>query len=132
MNGAIFRDSDGHGEAVLECGHAESLHSDITRGYGTDAKGNRHCYDCCHASDLSTMKETGRIDAYLSGNRITNWPGRSLLTVQREWETSAGGFLSGHRITRVYALATDGSRWHGRGPGQGMYIRMRRYKAGAE
>jgi hypothetical protein len=32
---------------LLECGHAESPHSDFTRGYGTRADGSRHCYACC-------------------------------------------------------------------------------------
>ncbi len=113
---------------LLTCGHPESLHSDITRGYGKDASGDTYCYDCCTSRDLATMADTGRIDAYLSsdGNRITNWPGRVLATVTAEWETSAGGFARRTMITRVTARAADGSMWYGRGPGRGMYIRLRR------
>ena len=114
---------------MLDCGHPESDHSDFTRGYGKDAEGHRYCYDCCHARDLDSMARDGRIDAYLSsdGNSITNWPGNKLATVMQEYQTSAGGFARRTEITRVVARAADGSLWHGRGPGRGMYIRLRRY-----
>ncbi len=113
---------------ILDCGHVESPHSDITRGYGTDSAGKRHCYACCQKADLATMAETGRIAAYLSsdGKSITNWPGLPLMHVTAEWETSAGGFARRTQITRVRATAADGSKWYGRGPGRGMYIRMHR------
>jgi hypothetical protein len=113
---------------ILECGHVESPHSEYTTGYGTDAQGKRHCYNCCTALDLATMRDTGRIDAYLSsdGETITTWPGGILARVTSEREGSAGGFLRGVTVTRVDAIADDGSLWYGRGPGRGMYIRLRR------
>lgn len=115
---------------LLECGHPESAHLSITRGYGTDKDGKRSCYTCCQAGDIKTMQETGRIDAYLSSDSktITNWPGMPLARVTEAWETSAGGFKRGMNITRVRAIAADGTRWYGSGPGAGMYIRLRRAK----
>ena len=79
---------------VLECGHVESQHSEITRGYGTNSKGERHCYACCAEQDKTHMREHGKICLYLSTRtpdqdgqiarrdsfgkygdaRITNWP----------------------------------------------------------
>lgn len=114
---------------LLDCGHAESPHSDFTRGYGTDAHGKRHCYECCATQDRDYMNAHGEISAYLSsdGKHITTWPGSVLMRVTREWETSAGGFARNTRITRVWAIV-DGEYWHGRGPGRGMYIRMTRAK----
>lgn len=113
---------------LLECGHAESPHSDITRGYGTAEDGKRHCYDCCTAMDLASMKETGKIVAYISddGKTITNWPGRTLAYVTRLWETRHN---IGGKITHVWARAADGTWWHGKGPGKGMYIRLHRSKS---
>jgi len=115
---------------TLDCGHPESDHDPITSGYGIDHDGKRHCYACCHARELAYMAEHGRIDAYLScdGRAITMWPGLALARVTAEWETSAGGFARGTQVTRVRATAADGTRWYGRGPGRGMYIRLRRAK----
>lgn len=117
-------------DEVLDCGHVESPHSESTRGYGTDHEGKRHCYECCQAADLKAMADDGQLTAYLSsdGAKITGWPGFMLARVTREWQTSAGGFLSGHKVTRVWATAEDGSEWYGRGPGRGMYIRLHRAK----
>lgn len=114
---------------ILDCGHTESPHSVITRGYGTDRQGRKHCYACCHARDLAAMQETGKLDAYLSsdGRQITGWPGFApLLSITREWVTSAGGFAARTPITRVWAVDENGARWHGRGPGRGMYMRLTR------
>lgn len=116
---------------ILECGHVESPHASFTPGWGTDPETKkRYCYACCHKHDLEHMAKDGRINAYLSGDGLTisNWPGAPLAKVTREWVTSAGGFLSGHTITRIQAVAADGSRWYGRGPGRGMYICIRRAK----
>lgn len=113
---------------ILDCGHTASEHSTFTTGYGTDANGKRHCYDCCQERDTAYMRERGRIDAYLSsdGKTVTGWPGYALLTVTREWITSAGGFAACTPITRVWAADDAGTRWHGRGPGRGMYMRLTR------
>lgn len=65
---------------VLECGHAESPHSAFTRGYGTDARGDRHCYDCCAKRERLAMIETGRGTLYLvrgeARDELTDWPGK--------------------------------------------------------
>jgi hypothetical protein len=116
-------------ELALDCGHPESTHSSITRGYGT-CDGKRYCYDCCRERDLNYMHTHGKISAYLAGDgkTITTWPGLPLLTVTASWQTSAGGFAGDTTITRVQAIADDGSKWYGRGPGRGMYIRLRRAK----
>ena len=117
-------------EQLLDCGHPESPHSELTTGYGTDSDGRRHCYDCCLARDLAYMSEHGKLSAYLSGDgkSITTWPGGKLADVIDLWQTSAGGFLCGVKIARVRARSVSGEMWHGRGPGRGMYIRMTKTK----
>jgi hypothetical protein len=113
---------------LLDCGHPESDHSDFTTGYGKDAEGRKYCYACCTARDKDAMKADGQITAYLSsdGKTVTNWPGNTLATVMSEREGSAGGFAARTTVTRIWARAEDGSLWHGRGPGRGMYLRLRR------
>ena len=60
---------------LLDCGHPESEHSSITRGYGTMPDGTKHCYDCCANMDRESMIETGKATLYLADGKITNWPG---------------------------------------------------------
>lgn len=50
---------------LLDRGHPESEHSDITRGYGTMMDGTRHCYDCCAKMERDEMISTGRAMLYL-------------------------------------------------------------------
>lgn len=65
---------------LLECGHIPSPHGAHTTGYGTDADGNRHCYDCCAEYDREQMRKDGKAVLYLTlgadggGYCVTNWP----------------------------------------------------------
>jgi len=113
---------------LLDCGHEVSPHTEHTTGYGVDKDGRKLCYDCCARGDREYMAREGKITAYLSddGKRITTWSGNPLMTVSRESIGSAGGFARSAKITRVWAVDEQGNWWHGRGPGRGMYIRMRR------
>ena len=112
---------------TLECGHEESPHSDITRGYGRDDKGNRHCYTCCEKRDRESLKTETRLFAYLSKAidgtlEITAWPGWKLATVTtiKTHPTNFGGSLS-----RFWARDVFGQYWVGSSPGVGMYARLR-------
>lgn len=102
---------------LLECGHPESEHSSITRGYGTDDKGNRHCYDCCAKQDIDYMKQHGKISLYLTHNsntglwKVSNWP--SSLTFfpwhVKEWKASAfRGYID---AATAYFNGPDGYVW---------------------
>lgn len=69
---------------ICDCGHPESPHSSITRGYGIDEQGKTFCYACCADNDRKAMRETGRICLYLTGDKIrgyklTNWPGSFII-----------------------------------------------------
>lgn len=96
---------------LLDCGHAESKHSEITTGYGTDAQGKKHCYECCAERDKQTMRKTGRYTLYLDTKTrtVSNWPGSLKLAV---YHLSEGR----HNIARTRYDAYfmfEGSRWHG-------------------
>jgi len=65
---------------TLDCGHPESPHSDITRGYGIDLQGRKICYGCCAENDRAQMRKTGKACLYLTRNKVgahelSNWPG---------------------------------------------------------
>jgi len=69
---------------ICDCGHPESKHSDITRGFGTDANGKTHCYACCAERDKQAMRDDGRAALYLcEDNRLTNWPGSLVIHPHR-------------------------------------------------
>lgn len=109
---------------ILECGHPESPHFSFTRGYGKDANGNRHCYDCCAESDRQSMIDTGRGVLYLTirdeispaggnyGDKIgtlTNWPGS--LTFQTGRIRKGYHNIAGVRYD-TWFRGPDGHKWH--------------------
>lgn len=66
------------GKIMCDCGHMESDHSDITRGYGIDGEGKTHCVACCAEQTRQRMRDTGRITLYLEGEGpdrywLTDW-----------------------------------------------------------
>ena len=95
---------------TLECGHKESPHSDITRGYGTDADGKRQCYQCCADLDRAYMIEHGRIALYLTDKAITNWPASLSFPVLSR--TTGRHNIAGVRYD-VWFRGPDGATWHG-------------------
>lgn len=115
---------------LLECGHPESPHSDITRGYGTDSQGNRHCYACCAERDKQQMRDTGKICLYLTyesganmrtdngcnrfafgryfDGKLTNWPGSLSIPCRVR--------IGQHNIARTRYdvwFVFEGQEWHG-------------------
>lgn len=104
-----------HQFTPLDCGHMESPHSPITRGYGTDNNGKKLCYECCAEGDKQTMKETGKATLYFTqraGNGkayVTNWPGS--LSIPCAYVKKGR-----HNIARIrydYWFAFEGYWWHG-------------------
>lgn len=120
------------GSIVCDCGHRESDHSEITRGYGRDEQGRTHCYACCLERDLATMRDSApgdRFSAYVSsdGRRLTSWPGGELGTVElgapHPWTRRS---VFGER-RYLRAVDAHGNRWTGTGA-PGMYANLRRVK----
>lgn len=64
---------------------------------------------------------------YLKGGKVTNWGGLRLCTVTKR-SSGRSGFpdVTGRRTARVTVTARciDGHTYVGRGPGDGMYMRM--------
>ena len=94
---------------LLFCGHVESEHDPLTRGYGIDSAGNKHCYDCCLARDLGAMRRDKKAMLYLDDAKVTNWIGNLCIKI---------GTLkkSRHNIARVrydFWFVFDGHVWHG-------------------
>jgi len=115
------------GREMCDCGHLESEHSSFTRGYGRDSEGKTMCYACCTAADEKQLADTGKLCAYISrdGKHITNWPGSIIAAI-----TSSHVVNFGYCRDQVSfaAITPDGTHLVGRGPGKGMYCRVRRVK----
>ena len=111
---------------ILECGHPESPHSDFTRGYGKDANGDRHCYECCADRDREQMREDGKTCLYLTleddtgrtvsqwGHRygrhkLTNWPGS--LTIPVGCVKTGRHNIAGRRYDFWFTF--ENRQWHG-------------------
>ena len=94
---------------ILDCGHPESPHSDITRGYGIDKHGHKHCYQCCADNDLAEMIKTGRATLYLTDKEITNWPGSLRFAV--EYRKTGHHNIARKRYDAWFSV--NGEHWHG-------------------
>lgn len=117
---------------ICHCGHAPTP-SGVGTGYGTDASGFTRCYPCSNAHELVTFlaPETTRYGAYMSGDLVTTWCGGELARIVARTRT-VGCTPSGGRYEREYIRARDanGQVWTGVGPGDGMYLRLRRRASG--
>lgn len=109
------------------CGLIVEIPTTGGSGYGETADGRRLCYDCCNAAERAAFETADTFCAYLSGDgaAVTTWPGGRLATVTYKRRHS-GGF--GGEWWAVDATAPDGSKWHGRGGGPGMFLRLKRRK----
>ena len=81
-------------------------------GYGMSKTGPI-CYACCAIDDQKYMRETGKIDLYLSKERdtykITNWPG-TLKFEPTSYRTGKHN-IAGSRVDVWFVF--DGYWWHG-------------------
>lgn len=110
------------------CGATIEPQTNGRTGYGKTADGRRHCYPCCDRAEAEAFAAADAHFAYLSGdgNSVTTWTGGELARVT--YRKRHAGTWGGEWWT-VDAVAPDGARWYGRGPGPGMYLRLRRRKA---
>jgi hypothetical protein len=96
---------------MCDCGHLESEHSDITRGYGTDANGKTRCYDCCAEEDKRIMREDGRTYLYLDtkNKTVSNWPGSFKAAIN--YMRTGRHNIAGKRYDVWFSF--EGQQWHG-------------------
>jgi len=99
-------------------------------------EGARVCYPCVKARERADFAKADSFFGYLTRDAdgrplFSSWTGGALARVT--WIAARRvGFANylGRAQERYYfkAVAPDGSRWHGCGPGFGMYARVRRAK----
>jgi hypothetical protein len=100
---------------ICDCGHPESPHSDITRGYGRDAEGLTFCYDCCAERDREQMRKDGKTCLYLvkreDGHHVTNWPASLDIKVNTGAVRVGRHNIAGRRYDVWFWF--EGDQWHG-------------------
>lgn len=96
-------------KTLLDCGHEESEHSDLTTGYGTDNEGKKYCYACCAEQDREQMRKDGDITLYLHNGKVTNWP--SSLVFVPYHERKGRHNIAGTRTDVWFSF--EGTTWHG-------------------
>lgn len=101
------------GTVMCDCGHMESPHSSVTRGYATDLTGKVICWDCATKIELEYMRQNGKNTLYLvkrdNKYHVTDWTGKVDFVV-KEYSTSR------HNIGRVRIdvwFTFEGKTWHG-------------------
>lgn len=125
---------------TLDCGHAESEHSEITRGYAVLPDGRKICYDCATKRQIEDLKDRSKpFCAYVSlvskdswlGYKITTWTGGELMRVmsakpckltRQSFTHDRGNFMS------IHAVDVHGGHWAGRGS-EGIVIKLRPVKS---
>jgi hypothetical protein len=116
----------------LDCGHSPSP---LTYAEERDTD-RRICDECARAADRRELRETGKGSGYLTRDVtgraiVSTWPGLELLSVfQKPTVTKRRGFYGAtYEDVTFRAVDTEtGAQYAGRGPGFGMYCRVRRIK----
>jgi hypothetical protein len=60
------------------CKETKEVTTGITTGYGYDKHNHKVCFECCGENDkkeLTNLKPGQKFFLYLTGNKLTNWPG---------------------------------------------------------
>lgn len=111
------------GTIICDCGHMESEHSPITRGYATDKDGRTFCYDCTDKLDIADRDNTGRWTAYLNEetNEVTNWTGTIRCPALGMRRSHSYGCCYTTRID-FWFVTPDKAVWHGRQQGENTQI----------
>ena len=93
-----------------KCGKTKVSFSTFTTGYGVDRSTNKPvCYACCAEDDKKQMREKGKIMLYLSGDKVTNWPGSLSFPVQ--YQTKGRHNIASTRYDVWFNF--EGKVWHG-------------------
>jgi hypothetical protein len=144
-------DAPGRESLILDCGHVPTPPTvfytngtPITTGYALTSEERVICYACAQQEEIDLLKTADRAVGYLTRAiatgrwQVTTWTGGQLMTVDRNrygaphMSHARVGFrdCSGRSPERYTVHATDvhGQKWIGIGPGEGMYLRLRRAK----
>ena len=102
-------------DQVCDCGHLPTK-TTYSSGYGRDADGKTHCYDCCAELERQAMIETGKATLYFThagsfkNAVVTDWPGHLRFDVLN---VSVSRHNFGGRRYDFWFWGPDDHLWHG-------------------
>lgn len=108
-----------------DCGQEIAIISDgYTVNCATKSSGEKVCNTCAKNGEIWHAENDDKVFAYLSsdGRKITDWKGNTLATVTANWDI-VNNFAG--KLTCIRATTNNGRKLYGKGPGKGMYIRLR-------
>ena len=118
----------------LDCGHVIPERDLGIGGYAHfvgDGVMKSICYDCAADLDRAAAREHKPIAGYLTRSSprhaVTTFAGRVLGLCSSVREYDAKGFGGKYKMVSV-KVEIEGVKYCGRGPGYGMYVRLRPYK----
>lgn len=107
-----------------DCGHFDVPVPGSISGGCRMWTGCHLCRACAHQMELFYVGMEDRYVAYLSQDRITTWPGGTLMKVISR--ASRRNAWCREPLVHVVAVDDMGARWYGDGVSDGHYIRLRR------
>jgi hypothetical protein len=117
---------------TADCGHEIAGQSAIGAGYALfdDPDGVRRsaCYSCTAERYCAMIRDPKELTIVLfvtPKGGIATWDG-AVLGVVRSWKVIRAGFCG--QMTHYRVEMFDGSRWHGRGLGEGCSLTLHRVK----
>lgn len=92
--------------------------------YASKRNGEKVCLACTLKEEIRSIENDENVFCYLSndGRTLTDWKGNVLAKVTSNWDI-LNNFAG--KITCIRATTKNGRKLHGKGPGEGMYIKMR-------
>lgn len=108
-----------------DCGEEITIVSEkCSYNYARKCSGEYICNTCARNEEIRHIENDEKVFAYLSGDgrNITDWKGNILATVTANWNIK-NNFAG--TITCIRAITNNGRKLYGKGPSEGMYVRLR-------
>lgn len=106
-----------------------STHGTATNGARVELGTVNYCGQAFDALGSVVDHSRGYIVGYVKGATLTTWDGAQIGTLRKvsTWKQWAPGAVFSTTM-HAYVACVDGKRYHGRGQGEGMILRLRAAK----
>jgi hypothetical protein len=111
-----------------DCGTTVTIKSEgCSFNYASKRSGEKICNPCALKEKIRHIENDEKVFCYMSinGQCLIDWKGNILARVTANWDIK-NNFAG--TITYIQAITNNGRKLYGKGPGRGMYVRLRPYK----
>lgn len=113
------------------CSDCEKLlvkpENSMATGYAVLPNGSKICYPCADKRQVEEMKDrSAPFVAYIStdSKSVTTWTGGFLGRITWSNSTANPRGIYSRETVAINVIDAHGKKWHGRGPGSGMCVRL--------